>query len=171
VPDSIFDGFVVLDSSHQEGGLIHLRFVPQFFEVGHTDPVLSIDIRSHVEAGEASGKIAMIRQSCITDICVDPQTLEVWLGNEGHRVIFQGSVTWSYEAYTLSDYAKAMERQGHAAGGKIRHLRGILERAISFVDRAIDRAERKEGAGTAGSDRFAKEAQLLRSVRRQLTDD
>lgn len=171
MPDSIFNGFVVLDSSHHEEGLIRLRFLPQFFEAGHTDPVLSIDIRAPVEAGEAPGKIAMIRQSCVTDIRVDPQTLEVWIENEGNRVIFQGRVTWSYEAYTLSDYAKAMEKQSHAADGKIRHLRGILDRTISFVDRAIDRAERKEGASTAGSDRFAKEAQLLRSVRRQLTDD
>src|SRR3546814_20135646 len=86
-------------------------------------------------------------------------------------VTFRGTVTWSYEGYTLSDYVRIVEERDRAADSQIRHMRATLDRAVGFINRAIDRAERKEGANTSGRDRFAKEAQLLRSVRRQLIDD
>ncbi|HEY9549433.1 MAG TPA: hypothetical protein VIR45_08025 [Kiloniellaceae bacterium] len=171
MPDSIFDGVVVLDSFQREGSLTRLRFVPEVFEVGLTDPVLLVDIRSHAEAGEVTAKVAIIQRNSIIDIRVDPQTVEVWLARADPPVTFRGTVTWSYEGYTLSDYARIVEERDRAANSQIRHLRATLDRAVGFVDRAIDRAERKEGASTPGSDRFAKEAQLLRSVRRQLTED
>src|SRR3546814_835936 len=165
VPESICACFVVLDSFQREGSLTRLRFVPQFFEVGNTDPVLLVDIRSHAEAGEVSEKVVIIRQSSIIDIRVDTQTVEVWLERADPPVTFRGTVTWSYEAYTLSDYARIVEERDRAANSQIRHLRATLDRAVGFVDRAIDRAERKEGASTPGrSEEHTSELQSLMRI-------
>ena len=174
MPESIFDGFVVLDSFHHDGDLIHLRLVPEFFEVGHTRPVLSMKVASCAEADVAPQKIAAIQQGSIVDIRVDSNALEVWLMHEDQPVVFQGSVTWSYEDYAVSDYVRAVEDRDRAADqmyNQIRQLRGVIDRATGFIDRAIDRAERKEGAVKPNDGRYAKEVQLLRSIRRQLAED
>ena len=174
MPESIFEGFAYLETFQHDGTLVHLRFVPDFFELRHSRPVLSIDIASCAEPDEVSRKVAAIQQGSINDICADPQTLEVWFMHEDKPVVFQGSVTWTYEDYRVSDYIRAVEDRDLVADklqDQVRQLRGTIDRATGFIDRAIDRAERKEGAARPGDDRYAKEVQLLRSIRRQFSND
>lgn len=170
MPKSIFDGFVILGSFQIDGPLVELRLVPESFDEMQARGVRSVRIASCSEPDRASRKIAAIQQGSITDICADSELFEVWLMNEEKPVSFQGGVTWSDENVGVSDYIRVVEDYDRVVG-QVRQLRGTIVRVTGFIERAIDRAERKEAAARPGDDRYTKEVRLLRSVRRQFSDD
>lgn len=174
MPESILEGFVVLESFEHDADRIRLRFVPNFFEVEHVRPVVCVEIQSCADVQEAPRKIAAIQRDTVVGMNADAQTLEVWQMYEDQPIAFRGCVTWTHEDYGIPDYIRAVNDGDRAADEmhkKMAQLRRTIDRVAGFVDRAIDRAERKEGAAKSGDGRYAKEAQLLRSIRRQFSDD
>lgn len=174
MPESLARRFMVLDSWELTEGRLRLRFVPDEFRADHEDPVLRVEVALTADEGEAERKISEVRPNLVDDIEVDESALSIWLENSDSPIRFVGPVTWSHEDYAIPDYIEAirvLDMVRARQNDQVLQLNATINRTLGFIDRTIDRIEKKQDLIHPEDDRFTKQVQLLRTVRRQLRDD
>lgn len=174
MPESIVSRLVILESFNLAESRLRLRFSPAFFEVDHKDPILRIEVELTAEIDKAEQKISHIKQELCADIEVDDTSVSIWIEDLDSPIQFLGSVTWKYEEYATSDYIEAIndgklyqDRQKD----EIIQLKQTIDRALRFIDRTIDRIEKRQDLTHSRSANDTKQIRLLRGVRRHLVDD
>jgi hypothetical protein len=174
MPESIVSNFVILESSNLTENRLRLRFMPDVFDDDHTDPILRIEIDLTAEIDQAAQKVSHIEQGFIDDIEADESSLTIWIENLASPIQFQGAVTWHCEGYATSDYIKAIkagDRIRQERDGEIVQLQRTIDRAVRFIDRTIDRIEKKQDLTHSQNSDYTEQIQLLRGARRHLADD
>jgi len=170
---SIVNRFVVLDSFKVDGNRLRMRFVPDFLDIQDTDPVLWIQVDLTESTDEAGKELASIRGYLVDDIETDESTLLVSIESSELPIEFSGSVAWSFEEYSLSDYRKAIQRLNQFASEQTREvvsLRRRLKGARQFLDQTVARLERKRNLSRIDNTVYTKQLELLKRVRRRFED-
>jgi hypothetical protein len=174
MPNSIVNRFVVLDASDLGESRLRLRFLPDAFDVDHTDPVLRIEVDLTADIDSAPQKIAAIEQGLVDNIEADSSNVVIWVDHLDAPIQFEGAVTWNFEDYITSDYVSEIEALDlivNKQNVERSQLQGTIDQALRFIDRTIDRIEKKHELTHAADSEHKAQIQLLRGVRRQLTDD
>lgn len=174
MPDSIVSRFVILESANLTESRLRLRFIPEKFDANHTDPVVRIEVDLAADLEMAEQKISQIKMGLVDDITVDDSSLSVYLEHIDAPIQFLGQVTRKYEDYATSDYIAEIKNGALTQdwqGNEIARLGQTIDRAVRFIDRTIDRIEKKqELTGSKNSD-LEEQIQLLRGARRHLAED
>ena len=174
LPKSILKRVVVLQSYELAVGRLCLRFVPDEFRPEDENPVLRIEISGLADAGEAASKIAQLEQSVVDNIEADESALNVWPDHLELPVSFLGAVAWTHEAYALPDFVEAMDAEKmirDSLNREVDQLKQSVSRALRFIDRTVDRIEKRRELTQSKDENDLKQIQLLRGVRRQLSED
>ena len=174
MPDSLISRFVFLESAKLTESRLRLRFIPERFDADHPDPIVLVETDLTVEIDKAAQKISQIEDEYIDDITVDDSSLSVYVETLDAPIQFQGPVTCKREDYAKSDYIAEIKRAAHIRdkqAEKIHQLGRTIDRALRFIDRTIDRIEKKQDLTQARSEDYADQIRLLRGARRHLADD
>jgi len=174
MPESIVKSFVILESSSLSGSRLRLRFAPDVFDIDRQDPVVRIEVDLTADLETTAQKLSQIEDEYIDDITVDDSQLSIYVEILDAPIQFHGPLTWKREGYVTSDYIAAIkdctlvQEEQHR---KIVHLRRTIDRALRFIDRTIDRIEKKQEMTRSRDSDYAEQIQLLRGARRHLAED
>jgi hypothetical protein len=165
---------VFLESSDLAETRLRLRFIPICFDAEYKSPVLQIEVDLAAELEKVKQKISSIEGCVVDDIEVDDSSLLIWVEGMEQPVDFIGSTTSRNEDYSVSDYIKeikAINRHMADKHGEIVQLSQTINQTLGYIDRTIDRIEKKQHLLRPKDKRYTKQIELLRGVRRQLADD
>jgi hypothetical protein len=165
---------VFLESSDLAETRLRLRFIPICFDAEPKGPVLRIEVDLSAEIEKVKQKISSIAGGVIDDIEVDSGSLLIWVEGMEQPVDFVGSTTSRNENYSVSDYINEIKSiNRHMADKQIEivQLSQTIDQTLGFIDRTIDRIEKKQRLLSPKDKRYTKQIELLRGVRRQLADD
>ena len=174
MPDSIINCFVILESSSLSGSRLRLRFAPDVLDINRQDPILQIAVHLTADMDKAGQKISTLNEGLVDDIVVDDSALSISVEHLDAPIRFEGSVTWDCQGYVTSDYIAAIKDDAlvqEEQNKQIVHLRRTIDRALRFIDRTIDRIEKKQELTHSRNSDYAEQIQLLRGARRHLADD
>ena len=174
MPETILNRFVVLETCERAGSRLRLRFVPDIMELDYTDPVMQLEIELTAGLDDADAKISQLQEGLVDGIEVNQSTLSIWVEHFDEPVILVGTITWQYEDYATSDYIEEIKRRDEERERNHRESLRLYQKigqAVRFIDRTIDHIERRQDLTQAMDDRYAKQIQLLRGVRRHLAED
>lgn len=174
MPDSLISRFVFLESSSLTDTCLRLRFIPVSFDADYVNPIVHINVDLTADLETAAQKIALIEDEYIDDITVDESSLSIYPETLDTSVQFHGPVTWKREGYAISDYIVEIELGARIQSDQRKEnhrLSRTIDRALRFIDRTIDRIEKKQAMMRVRDPDLAEQIQLLRGARRHLTDD
>ena len=171
---SILNRFAVLDDFEVTDDEWRLRFVPDYFDLEHADPVLVIEAKSTFNAQDLQKRINAIKGQMIDDIEVDGTTVSIWIEGSDQPLLFQGDFTWRRGNYETRDHLRAIEVDGWIKSHQqeeILKLRNIIHDSLNFIDRTADRLKRKDQLSRRDDHENRRQLDLLQRVRRTLSDD
>ena len=163
LPKSILKCFVVLQSYEMANGRLCLRFVPDEFRPEDENPVLRIEITGLANAGKATSKIAQIERSVVDDIEADESCLSVWADHLESPVSFSGAIAWTHEAYAIPDFIEAIDAEKMSQdrlNREVIELKQSVSRALRFIDRTVDRIEKRRELTQSKDENDLKQIQL-----------
>lgn len=171
---SILKHISFLESHQIDGDVLTLRILPAFFAVSQTDPVLLIDI-SFVDPQHRfdSRQLEKTHREIIEAIDATESKVTLSLDVAGESIVFLGSVSWRYEDYSIQDLRSEIEcidAQTRDKNEEIRQLRRLVEGAVQFIEKSIDRSQRVQDLSNSPEHDTAKQVDLLRRVKRKLID-
>jgi len=168
---SILSRFVVLDTFKVEGTQLQMRFVPDYFDIQQTNPIILIRVDLAEGVDEVGQKLARIQSGLVDDIETNESNLSISIESSESPINFSGSITWSYEEYSLSDHVEAIQLRDRFISeqqDEIRSLRLTIKGAVRFLEQTVARIERKRGLTQSKETGYTKQIELLERVRRKL---
>jgi len=159
------------------GEKLTLRFLPDIFDHDHPTPVLRVEI-DHVEEPELLGKkLRAFENDVAMEVEVDETSVRAFFDisvfDPKDDFVVKGVVAWQKEPYTIADFDAALKRSKQAwqeQERKINELWRTVSDTVNYIDRTIDRIEKKQRLTHDEDGHFKQQITLLRGVRRHLRD-
>jgi len=127
-----------------------------------------------ISAEDLEKSITAIKGEMIGDIEVESTTVSVWVEGLDSPIRFEGESNWYRSGYETRDHLRAIEVDGWIKSQQqedILKLRNTIREAVGFIERTIERIEKKQELIRGGDHEYRSQLELLRRVRRKLDNE
>jgi hypothetical protein len=164
----MLDGWFFIDSWHSDAERLVVRLVPDHFQPGLTDPVVTIVIIDLQDAAVSESALQLRKHDCIVDLQLSEGLAALWGEADDEPASLRGSsVSVSRGSYSVSDFERIIrhkDQQLERCYAQVRELGLTVQRTEHFVFELIRRAEAKRQLTSRDPAALDLELDVLRRV-------
>ena len=170
----MLDGFLVIESWSADAQIFSVRLVPDHFEEGLSDPVVTISVTELQNSAECEAALSLRKGELIVDLEASDGAVAVHAEQDCEPLWLRGSeVSVSRGPYSLADLfgiLRQKDQELDRCNEQLRVCRATLEGTEGLVCELIRRAEIKRDLTSRDSAWLDREIGILRRVRQRIRE-
>jgi hypothetical protein len=170
----MLDGFFVIDSWRTDSEIFSVRLVPDHFEEGLADPVMTICVTGLQGSMECEAALQLRKDELIVDLEVSDTGAAIYAEQDNEPVWLRGShVSATRGPYMIDDLHRILrqkEEEIRLYHEQLHDYRARVERAESFMSELIRRAEIKRDMTSRDSAWLDREVDVLQRVLQRIRE-
>jgi hypothetical protein len=170
----MLDGFFVIESWRTDSGNLSVRLVPDHFDDGLSDPVVTITVTELQDPVQCEASLARRKDELIVALEVSEGLAAVFAEHDGEPVSLRGtSVVVTHGSYSFEDLCNVIRQQDKELSrcyDQLRVYRSTIDGADGFVSELIRRAEIKRELTSRDAGPLELEMDVLRRVLQRIRE-
>jgi len=170
----MLDGFFVIESWRTDFGNMVVRLVPDHFEDGFEDPVVTIAVTEVLDPVECAAALLRRKGELIVDLEVSEGVAATFAEHDDEPASLRGSVVsvtrGQYSVEDLSRVIQQMNEELSRCHERLRIYRSTIDVTDGFVSELIRRAETKRQLTSRDSAPLDLEMDVLHRVLRRIRE-
>jgi hypothetical protein len=170
----MLDGFYVIDSWKSDSDGFSIRLVPDHFEEGQTEPVVTIVVIGLQNPAECEENLQRRKGELIVGLEASESVAAIYAEYDDEPVWLRGvTVSVARDPYALDDiraFIRAKDEQLNQCHEQLRTYRAALDDTERFIAELIRRAEIKRNLTSGHSGWLDREVDVLQRVLRRVRE-
>jgi len=170
----MLDGFFVIESWRIDSGNLSVRLVPDHFEHGLSDPVVTISVTALQEPVRCEASLARRKDELIVDLEVSEGLAAIFAEHDDEPASLRGTaVVVTRGPYSFEDLCSVIQQKEAELSRcyhQLRVYRSTIDGADGFVSELIRRAEIKRKLTSRDTGSLDLEMDVLRRVLQRIRE-